>query len=56
MKKVYVFTEEQLEKLKHVQTRILSHVELGLNNPKSDSGNLLCIQELAEEIGCILTE
>ena len=56
MKKVYLLTEEQIKELKDIQIRILSQVDLGLKHIKSNSGNLLCIQELAEQIGCILDE
>lgn len=56
MKKVYLLTEEQVQDLKYIQVRILSQVDLGLEHIKSNSGNLLCIRELAEQIGCILDE
>lgn len=56
MKKVYLLTEEQVKDLEYIQNRILSQVDLGLKHIKSNSGNLFCIQELAEQIGCILNE
>lgn len=56
MKKVYLLTEEQIKELKDIQVKILSQVDLGLKHIKSNSGNLFCIQELAEQIGCILNE
>lgn len=56
MKKVYLLTEEQVKDLEYIQNRILSQVDLGLKHIKGNSGNLICIQELAEQIGCILNE
>lgn len=56
MEKVYILTEEDIENLKRIQTRILSQVDLGLEYFKSNSANLIRIQELAEEMGKILEE
>ena len=56
MKKVYILTEEDVENLKNIQTRILSQVDLGFEYIKSNGANLIRIQELAEEMGAILEE
>lgn len=55
MKQQYVLTYEQGEKLKEIQTRISQNIKLAKEKPECMYGNILTIEELAEEMEEILS-